>query len=104
MLNFQALAAGTLLYVCVFEILEREKSKEHVPGLLQLLFVILGFTTLLLVTILSKEMLHYYIIFLNLGSLRPENIRTYMYNLFKFQFPNIMARKRTKTRTMFPTA
>ena len=55
MLNFQALAAGTLLYVCVFEILEREKSKEHVPGLLQLLFVILGFTTLLLVTILSKE-------------------------------------------------
>merc|ERR1712045_451906 len=51
----QALAAGTLLYVCVFEILEREKSKEHVSGLVQLLFVILGFATLLMVTILIPE-------------------------------------------------
>jgi len=51
----QAIAAGTLLYVCVFEILEREKSKENVPGLLQLLFVILGFCTLLTVSLLLPE-------------------------------------------------
>jgi len=51
----QALAAGTLLYVCVFEILEREKSKESVPGLVQLLCVVLGFSTLLLVQVLAPH-------------------------------------------------
>ena len=53
-IQFQAIAAGTLLYVCVFEILEREKSKEYVPGLVKLLFVVLGFSTLLLVQLLCK--------------------------------------------------
>ena len=53
-IQFQAIAAGTLLYVCVFEILEREKSKEYVPGLVKLLFVVLGFSTLLLVQLLGK--------------------------------------------------
>ena len=54
LIQFQAIAAGTLLYVCVFEILEREKSKEYVPGLVKLLFVVLGFSTLLLVQLLGK--------------------------------------------------
>jgi len=44
----QGLAAGTLLYVVVFEVLQREKAKEKVPGLIQLLFVLAGFATMLL--------------------------------------------------------
>ena len=47
----QALAGGTILYVVVFEILERERSK-NISGLLQLFFVIIGFTALLMVEIL----------------------------------------------------
>lgn len=49
------MAAGTLLYVAVFEILEREKSKVKVPGLVQLVFVILGFCAIMLVEILGKK-------------------------------------------------
>ena len=42
----QGISAGTILYVVVFEILQREKSKS-VPGLLQLAFVLLGFAAML---------------------------------------------------------
>ncbi|XP_059097694.1 zinc transporter ZIP1-like isoform X2 [Tigriopus californicus] len=42
----QGLAAGTILYVVVFEVLQRERTKS-VPGLLQFSFVVLGFCTLL---------------------------------------------------------
>ena len=38
----------------MFEILNREKSKESVPGLVQLLCVVLGFSTLLLFQVLGK--------------------------------------------------
>jgi len=51
----QAFAGGTILYVCVFEILEREKTKEKVPGLIQLLCVIIGFSVLMMVEILSPD-------------------------------------------------
>ena len=53
-ITFQALAGGTILYVAVFEVLQREKSKEKVPGLVQLLCVILGFSALMLVEIFGK--------------------------------------------------
>ena len=46
----QALAGGTILYVVVFEILERERSK-NISGLLQLFFIIIGFSSLLMVEI-----------------------------------------------------
>ena len=42
----QGIAGGTILYVVVFEVLQREKSKEKVPGLAQLLFVVLGFVVM----------------------------------------------------------
>lgn len=45
----QAIAGGTILYVVVFEVLQREKSKQKVPGLMQFLCVTLGFTTMFLV-------------------------------------------------------
>ena len=38
----QGIAGGTILYIVVFEVLERERSK-NVSGLAQLLFIILGF-------------------------------------------------------------
>ena len=52
---FQGLAGGTILYVVVFEVLQREKSKEKVPGMVQLLCVILGFSALMLVEILGSN-------------------------------------------------
>ena len=51
----QAIAGGTILYVVVFEVLQRERSKKHVPGLLQLVFVSMGFTAMTLVEALGKE-------------------------------------------------
>ena len=45
-----AFAAGTLVYVSMFEIIQREQSKDEIPGLVQLLFVLLGFTAILLFT------------------------------------------------------
>jgi len=45
----QALAGGTLLYVVVFEILDREKAKKDINGLLQLLFIVLGYGMILLI-------------------------------------------------------
>ena len=38
----QGIAGGTILYIVVFEVLERERSK-NVSGLAQLLFIVLGF-------------------------------------------------------------
>ena len=48
---FQALAGGNLLYLAVFEILQREKCKEKVHGMLQLGCVILGFLLLMVLEI-----------------------------------------------------
>jgi zinc transporter 1/2/3 len=41
--TLQGLAAGTILYVTFFEVLDRERKKDTVPGLLKLLFTIIGF-------------------------------------------------------------
>ena len=49
-----ALAAGTLVYVSIFEIIQREKSKEMVSGIKQLFFIALGFTAVLLFTRYGK--------------------------------------------------
>ena len=50
----QAMAGGTIIYVVVFEILERERSK-NVSGLAQLCFVLLGFCVLLSVELLGMK-------------------------------------------------
>ena len=49
----QGIAGGTILYVVMFEILNRERVKE-VQGLVQLLAVMFGFTAMLLVEIFGK--------------------------------------------------
>ena len=54
--TLQALAGGTIIYVVVFEVLERERSK-NVSGLAQLFFVILGFCVMMSVEILGKVFL-----------------------------------------------
>eukprot|EP00095_Tigriopus_kingsejongensis_P000396 maker-scaffold19_size710362-snap-gene-0.21 protein:Tk00396 transcript:maker-scaffold19_size710362-snap-gene-0.21-mRNA-1 annotation:"zinc transporter zip1" len=46
--TLQALSAGTILYVVVFEVLQRERQKD-VNGLLQLLVLVLGFVAMVLV-------------------------------------------------------
>ena len=42
------------MYVVVFEVLQREKGKEKVSGMAQLLCVILGFSVLMMVEIIGK--------------------------------------------------
>lgn len=39
----QGLAAGTILYVTFFEVLDRERKKDTAPGLLKLLLIMVGF-------------------------------------------------------------
>lgn len=39
----QGLAAGTILYVTFFEVFDRERKKDSPPGLLKLLFTMIGF-------------------------------------------------------------
>ena len=51
---FQALSGGTLIYVVVFEVLERERSK-NVSGLAQLCFFLLGFCVLSTLFLLLPE-------------------------------------------------
>ena len=41
------------MYVAMFEILEREKSKKEVSGLIQLLAIVIGFSTMLMLEILG---------------------------------------------------
>ena len=50
---FLGIAAGTLLYVVMFEVLNRERMKE-VSGLLQLVGVLLGFGVMLLIEIFGN--------------------------------------------------
>ena len=51
----QALAGGNLLYLAVFEILQREKCKEKVPGMLQLMCVIIGFLVIMCLDITGYD-------------------------------------------------
>merc|ERR1712059_111166 len=50
----QGLAAGTILYVVMFEVLQRERSNQ-VPGLGQLLAIILGFGAMVLIEIFAQH-------------------------------------------------
>jgi len=55
--TLQGIAAGTLLYVVMFEVLNRERMKE-VSGLLQLVGVLLGFGVMLLIEIFGPHHEH----------------------------------------------
>merc|ERR1719153_975590 len=50
----QALATGTLLYVVFFEVLEKERQKKK-NGLLQVIFVVLGFVVMVLVQLVEHS-------------------------------------------------
>lgn len=52
--TLQGLAAGTLLYVVMFEVLSRERQK-HLPGLLQLIAVITGFVIMLIIQLFGEQ-------------------------------------------------
>ena len=53
------LAAGTLVYVVFFEILEKERSKKT-NGLLQVTFIVLGFVVMILVSLLEGDHHHHH--------------------------------------------
>jgi len=55
----QGLAGGTIIYVVMFEVLQREKMKE-VSGLLQLVAIIVGFSVMLVIEILGKHHHHHH--------------------------------------------
>ena len=50
---FAGLAGGTILYVVMFEVLQREKEKE-VSGIFQLLGIVLGFSAMMVLELLGK--------------------------------------------------
>lgn len=52
--TLQGLAAGTILYVTFFEVLDRERKKDTAPGLLKLLCTIIGFCLMVLLEIMGK--------------------------------------------------
>ena len=49
-----ALAAGTIIYVVVFEIMQRERSKNIKPKIVQFFAMIAGFATMMTVDLLRK--------------------------------------------------
>ena len=52
---FAALSAGCIIYVVVFEVLQRERSKVIRPKIIQFLALVVGFTTMMTIDLLSKE-------------------------------------------------
>lgn len=52
--TLQGLAAGTILYVTFFEVLDRERKKDTAPGLLKLLFTMIGFFFMITLEIFGK--------------------------------------------------
>ena len=58
-LFFQGLSAGTILYVVVFEVLQREKTKRKVPGLVQLVLIVVGFILMIAVEVTRKFHIFY---------------------------------------------
>lgn len=54
----QGMAAGTLLYVVFFEVLQRERS-NHQSGILQLIAIMAGFGVMFGLQVLSKSLLYF---------------------------------------------
>ena len=50
---YPGLAAGTILYAVMFEILQREKEKD-VSGLVQLVAIMVGFSAMMTLQILGQ--------------------------------------------------
>jgi ZIP Zinc transporter. len=51
----QGLAAGTILYVTFFEVLDKERKRDSTPGLIKLAFVILGFCLMICLEVMGKD-------------------------------------------------
>lgn len=56
--TLQGLAAGTILYVTFFEVLDRERKKDTAPGLLKLLFTVVGFFFIVVLEIIGEYKIH----------------------------------------------
>uniref|UniRef100_A0A8D8SAC9 Zinc transporter ZIP3 n=1 Tax=Cacopsylla melanoneura TaxID=428564 RepID=A0A8D8SAC9_9HEMI len=53
--GLQGLAAGTILYVTFFEVLDKERKRDSTPGLIKLAFVILGFCLMICLELLGSH-------------------------------------------------
>ena len=62
LLCFAALAGGTLLYVVMFEVLQREKEKD-VSGALQLVGILLGFSFMTMLQTLGRLIMKVFFIY-----------------------------------------
>ena len=49
-----ALSAGCIIYVVVFEVLQRERSKPIRPKIVQFLALVVGFATMMTVDLLGE--------------------------------------------------
>ena len=52
---YKAISAGCIIYVVVFEIMQRERSKMIQPKVVQFLALIVGFFTMMTIDIFSKS-------------------------------------------------
>ena len=53
--TLQGVAGGTILYIVMFEILNNERLKD-VPGIIQLLGLLIGFSLMMIIEIFGKYM------------------------------------------------
>ncbi len=53
--SLAGLAAGTLLYVALFEVLDRERKSKSLPGMAVLAFFVLGWTAMLMLDLFVTE-------------------------------------------------
>ena len=54
MLSFSALAAGTIIYVVCFEIMQRERAKAIKPKIVQFLAMVAGFAAMMTIDLTRK--------------------------------------------------
>ena len=55
MLSFSALAAGTIIYVVCFEIMQRERAKAIKPKIVQFLAMVAGFAAMMTIDLTRKS-------------------------------------------------
>ena len=100
----QGLSAGTILYVVVFEVLQREKTKRKVPGLVQLVLIVVGFILMIAVEVTRK--FHIFYSETRRDFSKPKRILTTSdQHLFVFQFqdtPEELSLVLTTAQILFP--
>lgn len=77
--TLQGLAAGTILYVTFFEVLDRERKKDTAPGLLKLLFTVIGFFFMVILELYG----------IHTGMYVWQSIYCYLYNIINEKLKSV---------------